>query len=192
MGGVDQDGVTSSSLVRFWIWSDNDDRMQTMANRMSAFQSRLSFLLLLFLNCDFTAETLTDVLNIHKWFRLPLTVRFLLDVFCSSIWSQTLIVFYNIKVRNLHLLKNVSVFPPTSHLSLSCLETDEPGAVLCLYKTDDDCVMKFTYSEHASGQSILSALKEPGQCYKQQYIMLSFLGFLFWFLAALVGKFDSW
>nr|XP_033471309.1 integrin beta-5 [Epinephelus lanceolatus] len=39
--------------------------------------------------------------------------------------------------------------------------TDEPGAVLCLYKTDNDCVMKFTYSEHASGQSILTALKEP-------------------------------
>ncbi|KAM9342952.1 integrin beta-5 isoform 2-T2 [Pholidichthys leucotaenia] len=39
--------------------------------------------------------------------------------------------------------------------------TEEPGAVLCLYKTDDDCVMKFTYSEHASGQSILTTLKEP-------------------------------
>lgn len=28
--------------------------------------------------------------------------------------------------------------------------------------------MKFTYSEHASGQSILTALKEPGQFFKQQ------------------------
>ncbi|XP_077946699.1 integrin beta-5 [Gasterosteus aculeatus] len=39
--------------------------------------------------------------------------------------------------------------------------TEDPGAVLCLYKTDDDCVMKFTYSEHASGRSILTALSEP-------------------------------
>lgn len=46
---------------------------------------------------------------------------------------------------------------------LIILETDEPGAVLCLYKTDDDCVMKFTYSEHASGQSVLTALTEPGE-----------------------------
>ncbi|MEQ2316817.1 Integrin beta-5 [Ameca splendens] len=38
---------------------------------------------------------------------------------------------------------------------------EEDGAVLCLYKTDNDCVMKFTYSEHASGRSILTALKEP-------------------------------
>lgn len=46
-------------------------------------------------------------------------------------------------------------------ITVETLRTDEPGAVLCLYKTDNDCVMKFTYSEHASGQSILTALKEP-------------------------------
>ncbi|XP_041856954.1 integrin beta-5 [Melanotaenia boesemani] len=46
-------------------------------------------------------------------------------------------------------------------ITMETLKTDEPGAVLCLYKTDNDCVMKFTYSEHASGQSILTALKEP-------------------------------
>lgn len=44
----------------------------------------------------------------------------------------------------------------------SLTETDDPSAVLCLYKTDNNCVMKFTYSEHTSGQSILTALKEPG------------------------------
>ncbi|XP_051786270.1 integrin beta-5 [Erpetoichthys calabaricus] len=41
------------------------------------------------------------------------------------------------------------------------LETDDQHTVLCLYKTEKDCVMKFTYSEHASGKSVLSALKEP-------------------------------
>ncbi|XP_028249270.1 integrin beta-5 [Parambassis ranga] len=46
-------------------------------------------------------------------------------------------------------------------ITVETLKTEEPGAVLCLYKTDNDCVMKFTYSEHASGQSILTALKEP-------------------------------
>ncbi|XP_053732535.1 integrin beta-5 [Synchiropus splendidus] len=46
-------------------------------------------------------------------------------------------------------------------IPVETLNTDEPGAVLCLYKTDNDCVMKFTYSEHASGQSILTALIEP-------------------------------
>ncbi|XP_068184933.1 integrin beta-5 [Antennarius striatus] len=46
-------------------------------------------------------------------------------------------------------------------ITVETLNTDDPGAVLCLYKTDNDCVMKFTYSEHASGQSILAALKEP-------------------------------
>lgn len=56
----------------------------------------------------------------------------------------------------------VPVFDSLS-LALSAAGTEEPGAVLCLYKTDNDCVMKFTYSEHASGQSILTALKEPGQ-----------------------------
>uniref|UniRef100_A0A8C2Z620 Integrin beta n=1 Tax=Cyclopterus lumpus TaxID=8103 RepID=A0A8C2Z620_CYCLU len=40
-------------------------------------------------------------------------------------------------------------------------DTEDPGSVLCLYKTDTDCVMKFTYSEHASGRSVLTALKEP-------------------------------
>uniref|UniRef100_A0A8D0DCV8 Integrin beta n=1 Tax=Sander lucioperca TaxID=283035 RepID=A0A8D0DCV8_SANLU len=46
-------------------------------------------------------------------------------------------------------------------ITVETLKTEEPGAVLCLYKTDNDCVMKFTYSEHASGQSVLTALKEP-------------------------------
>uniref|UniRef100_A0A8C6PRI1 Integrin beta n=1 Tax=Nothobranchius furzeri TaxID=105023 RepID=A0A8C6PRI1_NOTFU len=41
------------------------------------------------------------------------------------------------------------------------VENLEPDAVLCLYKTDNDCVMKFTYSEHASGLSLLTALAEP-------------------------------
>ncbi|TNN48026.1 Integrin beta-5 [Liparis tanakae] len=40
-------------------------------------------------------------------------------------------------------------------------DSEDPGSVLCLYKTDDDCVMKFMYSEHASGRSVLTALEEP-------------------------------
>ncbi|XP_068427927.1 integrin beta-5 [Clinocottus analis] len=46
-------------------------------------------------------------------------------------------------------------------ITVETLNSEDPGAVLCLYKTDNDCVMKFTYSEHASGQSVLTALKEP-------------------------------
>lgn len=46
---------------------------------------------------------------------------------------------------------------------LSVSETDAPNTVQCVYKTENDCVMKFTYSEHANGQSVLTALKEPGQ-----------------------------
>ncbi|XP_070693758.1 integrin beta-5 [Pempheris klunzingeri] len=46
-------------------------------------------------------------------------------------------------------------------ITMETLKTEDTGAVLCLYKTDNDCVMKFTYSEHASGRSILTALKEP-------------------------------
>nr|XP_020493522.1 integrin beta-5 [Labrus bergylta] len=46
-------------------------------------------------------------------------------------------------------------------ITVETLKMDEPGAVLCLLKTDNDCVMKFTYSEHVSGQSVLTALKEP-------------------------------
>uniref|UniRef100_UPI0037E81545 integrin beta-5 n=1 Tax=Semicossyphus pulcher TaxID=241346 RepID=UPI0037E81545 len=46
-------------------------------------------------------------------------------------------------------------------ITVETLKSEEPGAVLCLYKTDNDCVMKFTYSEHVSGRSILTALKEP-------------------------------
>ncbi|KAM8855217.1 integrin beta-5 [Spinachia spinachia] len=46
-------------------------------------------------------------------------------------------------------------------ITAETLSAEDPGAVLCLYKTENDCVMKFTYSEHASGQSILTALKEP-------------------------------
>lgn len=64
------------------------------------------------------------------------------------------------------------VFPLSSRS-----DTDDPGAVLCLYKTDNDCVMKFTYSEHASGKSILTALKEPGQ---QQQLMNLIFKFYLW------------
>ncbi|XP_069577117.1 integrin beta-5 [Brachyistius frenatus] len=46
-------------------------------------------------------------------------------------------------------------------ITVEILNTEDSAAVLCLYKTDSDCVMKFTYSEHASGQSVLTALKEP-------------------------------
>ncbi|XP_061092987.1 integrin beta-5 isoform X1 [Conger conger] len=46
-------------------------------------------------------------------------------------------------------------------VTVETLKSDDPNAVLCLYKTDSDCVMKFTYSEHANGQSVLTALKEP-------------------------------
>uniref|UniRef100_A0A4W3HPM8 Integrin beta n=1 Tax=Callorhinchus milii TaxID=7868 RepID=A0A4W3HPM8_CALMI len=46
-------------------------------------------------------------------------------------------------------------------LTVDVLKTDEENAVLCLYKTENDCVMRFTYSEHVSGKSILTALKEP-------------------------------
>ncbi|KAI5621151.1 integrin beta-5 [Silurus asotus] len=44
---------------------------------------------------------------------------------------------------------------------METLDTDAPNTVLCLYKTENECVMKFTYSEHASGQSVLTALQEP-------------------------------
>jgi len=47
---------------------------------------------------------------------------------------------------------------------LSSPDTEDSAAALCLYKTEGDCVMKFTYSEHANGKSVLTALKEPGQC----------------------------
>ncbi|KAJ8255266.1 hypothetical protein GJAV_G00202920 [Gymnothorax javanicus] len=46
-------------------------------------------------------------------------------------------------------------------VTVETLKSDDPNAVLCLYKTENDCVMKFTYSEHANGQSVLTALKEP-------------------------------
>ncbi|XP_008326179.1 integrin beta-5 [Cynoglossus semilaevis] len=46
-------------------------------------------------------------------------------------------------------------------ITVETLETNDPSAVLCVYKADNDCVMKFTYSEHFSGRSILTALKEP-------------------------------
>ncbi|KAG7463909.1 hypothetical protein MATL_G00181570 [Megalops atlanticus] len=46
-------------------------------------------------------------------------------------------------------------------ITVETLNSDDPSAVLCLYKTESDCVMKFTYSEHANGQSVLTALKEP-------------------------------
>ncbi|XP_078260317.1 integrin beta-5 isoform X2 [Rhinoraja longicauda] len=46
-------------------------------------------------------------------------------------------------------------------LTVDALNTADQDAVLCLYKTENDCVMRFTYSEHVSGKSILTALKEP-------------------------------
>ncbi|XP_036815126.1 integrin beta-5 isoform X1 [Oncorhynchus mykiss] len=46
-------------------------------------------------------------------------------------------------------------------ITVETLKTDDPNAVLCLYKTENECVMKFTYSEHANGMSVLTALKEP-------------------------------
>ncbi|XP_043930863.1 integrin beta-5 [Protopterus annectens] len=46
-------------------------------------------------------------------------------------------------------------------ITVDKLKTDDQDAVLCLYKTENDCVMRFTYSEHSSGKSILAALKEP-------------------------------
>ena len=48
-------------------------------------------------------------------------------------------------------------------LSLLFPETEDPNAVLCLFKTENECVMKFTDSEHANGQSVLTALEEPGE-----------------------------
>ncbi|XP_067299830.1 integrin beta-5 isoform X1 [Pseudorasbora parva] len=46
-------------------------------------------------------------------------------------------------------------------ITVETLKTDDPNTVQCVYKTENDCVMKFTYSEHANGQSVLTALKEP-------------------------------
>ncbi|XP_030641873.1 integrin beta-5 [Chanos chanos] len=46
-------------------------------------------------------------------------------------------------------------------ITVDTLKLDDPDSVLCLYKTENDCVMKFTYTEHANGQSILTALQEP-------------------------------
>lgn len=58
-----------------------------------------------------------------------------------------------------------SLTPPLSlFFPHSPADTDDPSTVLCLYKTENECVMKFTYSEHASGKSVLTALREPGQC----------------------------
>uniref|UniRef100_A0A8C5H4Z4 Integrin beta n=1 Tax=Gouania willdenowi TaxID=441366 RepID=A0A8C5H4Z4_GOUWI len=47
-------------------------------------------------------------------------------------------------------------------ITVKTLGNNDPGAVLCLYKTEDDCVMKFSYSEHDSGLSVLTVLEEPG------------------------------
>uniref|UniRef100_A0A674PCA4 Integrin beta n=1 Tax=Takifugu rubripes TaxID=31033 RepID=A0A674PCA4_TAKRU len=52
-------------------------------------------------------------------------------------------------------------FGETCEKCPTCPDAYDPGAVLCLYKTDNNCVMKFTYSEHTSGQSVLTTLKEP-------------------------------
>uniref|UniRef100_A0A8C2D2V9 Integrin beta n=1 Tax=Cyprinus carpio TaxID=7962 RepID=A0A8C2D2V9_CYPCA len=46
-------------------------------------------------------------------------------------------------------------------ITMETLKTDDSNTVQCVYKTENDCVMKFTYSEHANGQSVLTALKEP-------------------------------
>ncbi|XP_016387866.1 integrin beta-5 [Sinocyclocheilus rhinocerous] len=46
-------------------------------------------------------------------------------------------------------------------ITVETLQTDDSNTVQCVYKTENDCVMKFTYSEHANGQSVLTALKEP-------------------------------
>lgn len=73
--------------------------------------------------------------------------------------------FLILKPNNLIIVNYISLCYNLATLLFLCpslTETDDPGAVLCLYKTDNNCVMKFTYSEHTSGQSILTALKEPG------------------------------
>ncbi|XP_009876685.1 PREDICTED: integrin beta-5, partial [Apaloderma vittatum] len=44
--------------------------------------------------------------------------------------------------------------------TVDVLETDDPNAILCAYPVNN-CVMKFTYSELASGKSNLTVLKEP-------------------------------
>uniref|UniRef100_A0A803K173 Integrin beta n=1 Tax=Xenopus tropicalis TaxID=8364 RepID=A0A803K173_XENTR len=44
------------------------------------------------------------------------------------------------------------------------LDTDNPEAAVCIYKTESDCVMRFTYSEE-SGRSVLRVLKEPTGIY---------------------------
>ncbi|KAG8432161.1 hypothetical protein GDO86_016703 [Hymenochirus boettgeri] len=41
------------------------------------------------------------------------------------------------------------------------LNTDNPDTAVCIYKTENDCVMRFTYSEEESGRSILRVLKDP-------------------------------
>lgn len=46
-------------------------------------------------------------------------------------------------------------------MTVEVLDTVEEEAVQCVYKTENDCVMRFTYSEDASGKSILAVLKEP-------------------------------
>ncbi|XP_009700714.1 PREDICTED: integrin beta-5 [Cariama cristata] len=44
--------------------------------------------------------------------------------------------------------------------TVDVLETDDPNAILCAYPVNN-CVMKFTYLELASGKSNLTVLKEP-------------------------------
>ncbi|XP_056409415.1 integrin beta-5-like [Hyla sarda] len=46
-------------------------------------------------------------------------------------------------------------------ITVETLDTDNPEAVLCVYKTENECVMRFTYSEDPNGKSVLTALKEP-------------------------------
>ncbi|KAM4698234.1 integrin beta-5 isoform 1-T2 [Rhinophrynus dorsalis] len=46
-------------------------------------------------------------------------------------------------------------------VTVDVLEADSPDLVLCIYKTENDCVRRFTYREEDSGKSILTVLKEP-------------------------------
>ncbi|XP_077129448.1 integrin beta-5 isoform X2 [Ranitomeya variabilis] len=46
-------------------------------------------------------------------------------------------------------------------LTVDSLSAENPEAVLCVYKTEAECVMRFTYAEDPSGKSVLTALKEP-------------------------------
>ncbi|XP_075037304.1 integrin beta-5 [Mixophyes fleayi] len=63
-------------------------------------------------------------------------------------------------------------------VTVDVLNTDRPEAVLCVYKTENECVMRFTYSEEANGKSILIALKEPecGSAPDAKTVLLAVVG----------------